>query len=629
MSLHYQKLLFEAPALNGKVETSKDDYVFESQLGSGAFGEVWKIRHKSSNKIYACKIVMKETVLRMIDQFRRELLIMYKLSHPHIIKLFHHFEDEENFYLVMEMAEGGNLFQRLAKEKTFIERLAFKFFKEILQAVEYLHSQNPAIIHRDIKPENILISAQGKAKLTDFGWSNYYAADKSMQRYTLCGTYEYLCPEMVKESGHTPAVDIWCMGILLYEMYCGHTPFKALTKEMLMENISKGKIKFPDSMSQALKGLITKILEKNPEKRISIEGIKNNEWFRKFNGISPLKKSSEHRENIKKDENKTKTIVKKTKEVQLNLYRKSIVGIQNEISQKHEVNKELKNKIRVLGESVKNEEASMKIVDREVLERKKDALMVEESICELQERIFEMDLVLEKIVIPNKVEDLQRDLNDKRNELDLKTFEVADYEIKLFDAQQLLQGAEDNYIDKSRYLQNMTQYLKKLKDKGSLLHKTTESQISELIISSDCLKAKISETEKKFENLETPENKSATKLMNFIKSKKDSIKNSSNIEEKLQIIEDNLSLKEVELEKLKIEYLDKKKHIIKESWLERENAIKRKIKKEEFFEYVSNAIGVKQILHEYLDRYRNSGMYCKLGVLDIDDARKKLQVMTR
>ena len=102
MSLHYQKLLFEAPALNGKVETSKDDYVFESQLGSGAFGEVWKIRHKSSNKIYACKIVMKETVLRMIDQFRRELLIMYKLSHPHIIKLFHHFEDEENFYILLD-----------------------------------------------------------------------------------------------------------------------------------------------------------------------------------------------------------------------------------------------------------------------------------------------------------------------------------------------------------------------------------------------------------------------------------------------------------------------------------------------------------------------------------------------
>ena len=626
MSLVCKKLLFPAPPLNGDQDTAPDDYVFESQLGNGAFGQVWKIRQKSSNKIYACKIVMKETVSRMIEQFRREVLIMYKLSHPHIIKLYSHFEDDENFYLVMELAEGGNLFQRLAKEKTFIERLAFKFFKEILSAVEYLHLQNPAIIHRDIKPENILISAQGKAKLTDFGWSNYYSSDKSMHRYTLCGTYEYLCPEMIKESGHTPTVDIWCMGILLYEMYCGHTPFKAQTKEMLMENISKGKIRFPDAMSQALKNLITKILEKQPEKRITIHGIKSHEWFKKFDFISPLKKSKDSKDNLKKDENKAKNVNIKSKEVQLNLFRKSIMGIQAEITQKNEQSKDLKNMIKAVAENIKNEEISLKIVDREVLEKKKEILMVEQSISELKEKLYDLDLILERIVIPYKIEDLQQNLADKMNEMDLRIFEITDFEIKLFDIQQTLQETENKHLDKSRYLQNMTQYLKKLKDKGSLFHRTTESQIAELSISSEILKTKIQETEKKLVFLETPENKSARKLMNYVKTKKDLITNSSNIEEKLMIVEENLVLKEVDLERLKIDYLDRKKHLIKESWVEREKAVKRKLHKEEFFKYLKNAIGVKQILQEFIDRFKNSEMQYKMGVLDVDDTREKLGV---
>lgn len=629
MSFKGKKLLFPAPSLNGDQDTAPDDYLFESQLGNGAFGQVWKIKQKSSNKIYACKIVMKETVSKMIEQFRREVLIMYKLSHPHIIKLYSHFEDDESFYLVMEMAEGGNLFQRLAKEKTFIERLAFKFFKEILSAVEYLHLQNPAIIHRDIKPENILISAQGKAKLTDFGWSNYYSSDKSMHRYTLCGTYEYLCPEMIKESGHTPAVDIWCMGILLYEMYCGHTPFKAQTKEMLMENISKGKIRFPDAMSQGLKNLITKILEKQSEKRITIQGIKGHEWFKKFDLSSPMKKSADSKDNLKKEENKSKKIKIKSKEVQLNLYRKSIMGIQAEIGQKNDQNKELKNLIKAVAENIKNEEISLKIVDREVLEKKKELLLVEQSISELKEQLYELDLILEKIVIPNKIEDLQQNLADKISELDLKTFEITDYEIKLSDIQQALHETESRHLDKSRYLQNMTQYLKKIKEKGSMFHRTTESQIAELSISSDFLKTKIQETEKKIVDIETPENKSARKLMNFVKTKKDLIQNSSNIEEKLKIVEENLILKEVDLERLKIDYLDRKKHFIKESWGERERVVKRKLHKEEFFEHIKNAIGVKQILQECIDKYKNSETQYKLGVLDIDDAREKLGVSFR
>ena len=165
----HRKLLYQPPPLDGEKETCKTDYSFELKLGDGAFGQVWRIKHKKTSKLYACKQVAKEKVMKMLDQFRREVLIMYELFHPNIIRLYHHFEDTKYFYLVMELAEGGNLFQKLATEKTFMEKSAFQYFSEVLSAVEYLHSHVPSIIHRDIKPENILISKAGNLKLTDFG----------------------------------------------------------------------------------------------------------------------------------------------------------------------------------------------------------------------------------------------------------------------------------------------------------------------------------------------------------------------------------------------------------------------------------------------------------------------------
>ena len=118
--------------------------------------------------MYALKQVPKEKVSKMLSQFRREVYIMYEINHPHIIKLFNHFEDDKFFYLIMELAEG-NLFHKLYREKQFLERVAAQYFREVLLAVEYLHSHIPAIIHRDIKPENILLDKEGRIKLTDFG----------------------------------------------------------------------------------------------------------------------------------------------------------------------------------------------------------------------------------------------------------------------------------------------------------------------------------------------------------------------------------------------------------------------------------------------------------------------------
>ena len=217
--------------------------------------------------------------MKMLSQFRREVFIMYELNHPHIIKLYNHFEDEKFFYLIMEIADGGNLFHKLYREKCFLERNAAQYFREVVLAVEYLHSHVPAIIHRDIKPENILLDKEGRIKLTDFGWSNYYSNDNPTLRFTLCGTLEYLPPEIVSETGHNTGADIWCLGILLFEMLTGSTPFASKGKDMMLKNIQTAKAKFPLSMPALAKDLISKLIDKEPGKRLSAKEIKGHPWL--------------------------------------------------------------------------------------------------------------------------------------------------------------------------------------------------------------------------------------------------------------------------------------------------------------------------------------------------------------
>jgi serine/threonine protein kinase len=138
-------------------------------------------------------------------------------------------------------------------------------------AVEYMHSFETPIIHRDLKPENILIDKNGYVKVTDFGWSNYYNRDTAIPRTTVCGTLEYLPPEMVSEQGHHPSADVWCLGVLLFEMLVGYTPFKSQDRDRMLENIAAARPKFPLSFPRKAKELVCKILKKNPMERITIE----------------------------------------------------------------------------------------------------------------------------------------------------------------------------------------------------------------------------------------------------------------------------------------------------------------------------------------------------------------------
>jgi serine/threonine protein kinase len=276
-----KRLLFLPPGVQkGKEKMPKcDDFIcFETKpLGQGAFGEVFKVRHKISKKDYAIKVIKKRKIIerRMLPQLRREVRIMYSLRHPNIISLYSHFEDNENFYLILEYAPGGQLFSRLRKFKTMPEAVAAQYMREICLAVQYLHSRLPPIIHRDIKPENILISADDSIKLGDFGWSNFL----DDERDTYCGTLEYLAPEMVERKGHGVSLDIWSLGVLLFELLAGVSPFKGRTQLELFQKIKSGKIAFPKAFPILAKNLVKKLIVVEPDRRLPAELILDHAWI--------------------------------------------------------------------------------------------------------------------------------------------------------------------------------------------------------------------------------------------------------------------------------------------------------------------------------------------------------------
>ena len=277
------RLLFLSPTVRAGLERecNKNDFFREgdSYIGKGAFGEVWKVSHRQSNKIYVIKVMDKSSIKeqKLSDQINREIEIMYKLNHPHVIRLINHFEDDEKFYLIMPYASKGQLYSLLRRQVRFDQRTAAQYMREVLEAVRYIHSFSPKIIHRDIKPENLLLDENYRVLLSDFGWSNFL--DENEYRKTFCGTPEYLSPEMAKKSGHNEMVDIWALGVLLFEFLAGYAPFSGSCPKELYTNIKKLKINWSIDFPPLAKNLVSKILKLNPTERLSIEEILDHPWF--------------------------------------------------------------------------------------------------------------------------------------------------------------------------------------------------------------------------------------------------------------------------------------------------------------------------------------------------------------
>jgi serine/threonine protein kinase len=287
------RLLILSPTVKEGLERecNKDDFeaLDDKALGKGGFGHVWKVRHKNSGKIFAIKVINKDYIRKenMVDQINREIEIMYRVDHPHVIKLYNHYEDDDNFYLIMHCAGKGQLYSQLKRVKRFDERTVAQYLREVISAVKYLHSMKPPIIHRDIKPENVLIDNDNRAKLADFGWSNFYEEDK--KRETYCGTPEYLAPEMVTKSGHNESVDIWSIGVLAFELLAGRPPFVYKGDTNALYNDIKGlKIKWTDDFPTLAKNLVSKILKLKPSERPSLDEILAHPWFESIPIVRPI-----------------------------------------------------------------------------------------------------------------------------------------------------------------------------------------------------------------------------------------------------------------------------------------------------------------------------------------------------
>ena len=288
-----------------EAEPKITDFTLLKELGEGSYSHVLLAQHNITQAQYAIKAIDKRNKnnVEEKDYFRREAEIMYRINHPNIIKLYGHFEDNTYCYFIMEYMAGGNAYSLVPKygQKKISPKMTASILKDVISATYYLHHMVPTIIHRDIKPENVLINAEMKAKLTDFGWSNYLNKT-DMKRTTMCGTPIYLAPELVNNTGHDHRIDIWCIGVLMFELLTGLPPWIGDDVQTLKYNIARMNIRWPKNMDPDAMDLIKKTLRYNPDERISLRNMLMHPFFTKYfpNAVNCL---------IKPDGSRQKTFV--------------------------------------------------------------------------------------------------------------------------------------------------------------------------------------------------------------------------------------------------------------------------------------------------------------------------------
>ncbi|XP_047166990.1 CBL-interacting serine/threonine-protein kinase 10-like isoform X1 [Vigna umbellata] len=256
-------------------------------LGKGTFGKVYYGRSTITNQGVAIKVIDKNKVIKagQVDHVKREISIMRLVKHPNVIELFEVMATKSKIYFVMEYAKGGELFKKVAKGK-LKEDVAHKYFIQLVNAVDFCHSRG--VCHRDIKPENILLDENDNLKISDFGLSAL-AESKHQDGllHTACGTPAYVAPEVIKRKGYDGAkADIWSCGVVLFVLLAGYIPFQDPNLMVMYRKISKAEFTCPRWLPRGVRRLLSKMLDPNPNTRISIDEIKQCSWFRKWpNGI--------------------------------------------------------------------------------------------------------------------------------------------------------------------------------------------------------------------------------------------------------------------------------------------------------------------------------------------------------
>lgn len=228
-------------------------------LGKGKFGRVYLARERSNGFICALKVLHKSELQqgRVEKQVRREIEIQSNLRHPNVLQLYGHFHDSKRVFLILEFAGKGELYKHLRKESRFPEWKAAQYVAQMASALRYLHRKH--VIHRDIKPENILVGIHGELKISDFGWSVHAPNNR---RQTMCGTLDYLPPEMIKPGGsdnfYNEKVDLWSLGVLTYEFLVGEAPFED-TPVMTQRRIARADMTIPAFVSPEARDLIKRV----------------------------------------------------------------------------------------------------------------------------------------------------------------------------------------------------------------------------------------------------------------------------------------------------------------------------------------------------------------------------------
>ncbi|KAJ0023336.1 hypothetical protein NQD34_003235 [Periophthalmus magnuspinnatus] len=256
---------------------SLENFEIGRPLGKGKFGNVYLARERQSMFILALKVLFKKQLEKagVEHQLRREVEIQSHLRHPNILRLYGYFHDASRVYLILEFAPKGQLYSELQRCGRFSEDRSATYIMELADALSYCHSKN--VIHRDIKPENLLLGANGELKIADFGWSVHAP---SARRSTLCGTLDYLPPEMIEGKPHDQNVDLWSLGVLCYEFLIGQPPFEAKTHEETYRRISRVEYTYPPqyNISAGAKDLVANLLKHNPLHRLPIQGVLTHPW---------------------------------------------------------------------------------------------------------------------------------------------------------------------------------------------------------------------------------------------------------------------------------------------------------------------------------------------------------------
>lgn len=263
-----------------KGKYSLADFHIMRTLGTGSFGRVHLVRSVHNGRYYAIKVLKKQQVVKMkqVEHTNDERRMLKLVEHPFLIRMWGTFQDLKNLFMVMDYIEGGELFSLLRKSQRFPNPVAKFYAAEVVLALEYLHSHD--IIYRDLKPENILMDRNGHIKITDFG----FAKEVSTVTWTLCGTPDYIAPEVITTKPYNKSVDWWSLGVLIYEMLAGYTPFYDTTPMKTYEKILSGKIHFPSFMHPDVIDLLSRLITADLSSRLGnlLNGpadIRNHPWF--------------------------------------------------------------------------------------------------------------------------------------------------------------------------------------------------------------------------------------------------------------------------------------------------------------------------------------------------------------